>query len=105
MSFDVSYQRVNEREAMHGGTSRHGFVAQGLTLREAVEAVRRETPSASETRGTWPDCSDVRHARNVSTEVECWEDGDSLTLAVHFPSNATPSSRARLARVLCGEAP
>jgi hypothetical protein len=99
-TFDVSYTRFNESEATQGGTNRYGFVDQNLTLHEALRAVSRETPAMSETRGTYADSSKPHLARSVSAEVNCWDDGDDLTLTIHFPQNVTPSSAARLVRLI-----
>ena len=38
-AFDVTYSRVNEREAMTGGTTRHGFESQGESLRDAIDGI------------------------------------------------------------------
>jgi hypothetical protein len=102
-TFNVSYTRFNEREATQGGTDRYGFVDQDLTLREALQTVLHETPAMSETRGTYADSSEPRLARSVSAEMNCWEDGDDLTLTIHFPHNTTPSSAARLVRLIQGK--
>lgn len=98
--FMVTWERVNDREAMAGGTARYGIEDRGLSLREACETVRRCAPAASNTRGCYADNSDPQRARYVAFEMEDWETGDSLTLAIHFPESVTPSSRARLVRLL-----
>lgn len=97
--FTVSWMRVNDREAMHGGTDRHGIEDDGLSLREAFDCVRRNTSSASESGGCYADSSDSDQARSISSVSEEWETRDTLTLAIHFPDSATPSSRARLVRL------
>lgn len=96
--FDVTYERANEREATQGGTARHGYQERGLTLREAVACVLLAPAASADSRGTYPSDSDHRAARWLNAEYR--EHGDTLTLAVHFPPATTPSSRARLVRVL-----
>ena len=93
--FNVTWQRMSA-----GESNRHGMLDRDLSLREALQAVRNEPPSMSESRGSC--ASDSRHtsARWFSVDVECWESGDKLTLSIHFPETATDASRARLCRFL-----
>lgn len=98
--FMVTWERVNDREAMAGGTNRYGIEARGVSLREACETVRRWAYTVSNTRGRYADSSEPQNARYVSFEMDDWETGDTLTLAIHFPESVTPSSRARLVRLL-----
>lgn len=98
--FNATYARVNDSEATAGGTARHGFLDRDLPLRDAIKAAHDDTPAASEARGTWPDCSDPRATRYVSTESTEWETGDDVTYSIHFPANTTSASRARLCRLL-----
>ena len=98
--FSVTYERVNDREAMQGGTTRHGIVEGGLSLREAMQVASREIASASERRGAYPSDSDTSQSRWVSFEYFEYETGDSLTVSVHFPSQSTPATRKRLTAAL-----
>lgn len=98
--FSVTYERVNDREAMAGGTARHGFLERNLSLADTVRAIHRNMPAASETRGAYASDSDTHCARWYSVESAEWGTGDNVTYSVHFPDNTRPASRARLCRVL-----
>jgi hypothetical protein len=98
--FNVTWERINEREACAGDTDRRGMLGTGLGLRDALQTVRNEPPSMSESRGTYASASRHECARWVSAQFECWESGDTLTLSVHFPESVTSASRARLCRFL-----
>lgn len=98
--FDVTYARFDDREAIAGGTTRHGFLDRELSLADAVRAIRCDTPAASETCGSYASDSELCRARWYSIESAEWETGDNVTYSVHFPDNTTPASRARLCRVL-----
>lgn len=98
--FDVTYARVNEREAEQGGTDRHGIEDTGLRLSQAVCVAHNIAALASESRGTYASDSDPRAARWVTCESIEWETGDSVEASIHFPVNTTPASRARLVRAL-----
>lgn len=100
ITFTVSYARVNEREATQGGTTRHGFIDQDVSLHGALAAVRDNTPAASERISVWASDSEPHTSRWVSVENEEYETGDNVTLSVHFPRNTTAASRARLVRLL-----
>lgn len=103
VTFDVTYERVNDFEAAHGGTTRYGFLDEGLTLHDAIAAVRQDMPSASESRGSYASGSPHQYARWFSVENNEWESGDSVTYSIHFPENTTNASRTRLCRVLARE--
>lgn len=98
--FNVTYERIDESESTAGDTTRRGFLDHDLTLAGALLAIHRDTPAASENRGSYASDSEPRGARWYSVEIEEWESGDHVTYSVHFPSNTTPASRARLCRVL-----
>lgn len=100
--FSVTWARVNEREAMQGGTSRHGLEDEELTLREALAVAHGIASRASEAAGVYANDSQAGHARWVTFEYREYETGDTVEAAVHFPPTATPASRARLVRVLTG---
>jgi hypothetical protein len=102
ITFDVTYTRVNEREAEQGGTDRHGMEDTGLRLWEAIKAAHNVASHASEACGTYASGSDPRAARWMTCESLEWETGDSVEASIHFPANTTPASRARLVRVLTG---
>lgn len=98
--FDVTYARVNEREAEQGGTDRHGMEDSGLRLCDAIATAHKVASNASEARGTYASDSDPRAARWMTCESIEWETGDSVEASIHFPINTTPASRARLVRAL-----
>lgn len=98
--FSVSYERVNDREAMQGGTARYGLIDSNLTLRDALRSANNEVSLASEHRGAYASDSDPEHARWISYEYWEYETGDSVTISIHFPPRTTPASRRRLVALL-----
>lgn len=104
-TFNVSYARWNDREALAGGTNRHGMEAQDVCLRDAINAAQQIASSHSEYRGACPSDYSMRDAKTsqarwVSFDYSEYESGDDVTASIHFPDNTTPSSRARLVRLL-----
>ena len=99
-AFNVTYERINDREAMHGGTNHHGYAEREVTLREAIRTAQTWPDAASEYRGSYPSDSEASHARWVTLEYFEFESGDNVSLSIHFPECATPASRARLVAFL-----
>lgn len=98
--FDVTYSRVNEREATAGGVERLGYESQGESLRDAIDTCNRFTSSMSERTGSYASDSDARRARWFTFTWQDWGSGDDVETSIHFPANTTPASRARLVRLL-----
>jgi hypothetical protein len=92
--FSVTYELVNEAEA--GDTDRRGFIAESLTLREAMGILggsADEADSRPVTRANPPRWFTLYRGQDLLT-------GDYESRSLHIPDNVTPSSRLRIARLL-----
>ena len=93
----VAYWDAGELEA--GETDRREL-SEPLSLRDAIDAARCAPGAHSSTDSVEADCSMPDAARYVRAVSTNWRDGDDVEAAVHFPANLTPSTRARLVRLL-----
>ena len=98
--FNVTYWRMNEDEAAAGDSDRKGFLDESVSLADAIRAIQRDEPAASDRTFRYPSDSDPRAARSFYVVSNEWETGDDVTYSIHFPGNTTPASRARLCRLL-----
>lgn len=99
MKFNVSNEIYDESSVETGDAVARGMIATGLRLRDAIKALFGVTGpaivaiEASSSDFAAADCVTVIGAADYHTGV-------SESRALHFPRNATPSSRARLARLI-----
>ena len=93
----VAYWDAGELEA--GETDRREL-SEPLSLRDAIDAARAEPGAHSSTASVEADCSVPSAARYVRAVSTNWRNGDDIEAAVHFPASLTPSTRARLVRLL-----
>jgi hypothetical protein len=93
-TFDVTYDIVTHESAEHGDTAERGFVAQGISLREAI----REIGGCAYEADCWP----VRGPRYfINHEFnEDFATGARETRYLHLPNHLTEASRLRIARLL-----
>lgn len=89
--YNITFERVNEEEAMAGDTDRRGFLAEGVTLSEAVSLLTdgMDEISAMEDCGRW-----------FTVYGRSWHDGDNISISLHPCGKITEASRARLFRAL-----
>lgn len=100
--FNVTYEIVTPESAENGDAEERGFIAEGVSLRDALDFVFSTRTSqcegvaaveANEYPVTSPDW------------ITVYNGGEHLTSAlesrsIHFPDNMTASSRVRVARLM-----
>ena len=100
--FDVTYEIITPESAEDGAVAEHGFLAQDLGLREAVELVKSTRTSLCEGI-KYIEASDSRidHARwiTVYNGME-YETGAEESRSLHFPKHVTAASRRRIMRIV-----
>lgn len=97
--FSVSYSRWDESAYEAGDTDDMGMLDSGLSLRDAMDTIDRMPLAAH--RYTEADCSALHQASSVNWNgLLSYECGQDVNYTLHFPRNTTPSSRARLCRLL-----
>jgi len=92
--FDVTYEIVTHESAAEGEAEERGFVAEGVSLREAYKLVGCYALEA--------DCWPV-HGPRWFTNFEYDEDfrtGARESRSLHLPNHLTEASRMRIARLL-----
>ena len=103
MAYAVTYEIVTPESAEHGDAEERGYIAQGVSLREAIRAVY-ETRSDGQCGAI--EC--VEASASVPSEMRWisvyngaeYETGAHETRSLHIPEHVTPSSRARLLRLV-----
>lgn len=101
-AFNVTYEIVTPESAESGDADERGFIAEGVTLREAIQLV-------NETRTSQVDCvmaiecdeSPIRNPRWVTVINGCeFNTGAQESRSLHMPANLTASTRRRSARLV-----
>lgn len=90
--FNVTYSIVTPESAEDGDYAETGFIAEDVSLREAVEALGRY---ATEDAGRWICNAEYGHGTR-----SYWEEGREEERNLHPPKTITPASYARLCRLL-----
>ena len=102
MAFLVTYEIVTPESAEMGDAEARGFIGEGLTLREAFEAVNG-------TRTSLVDCVQSIEANEYPCVAPSWvtvtngmefETGAHESRSIHFPQSLTASTRRRICRAL-----
>ena len=97
--FSVSYDIVTPESAEDGDAAERGYVAENVSLRDALQDFTRGRTSLAdggdglEIGGDW---HTYRHGMEFET-------GAYETRYLHFPRTITPASHARLVRLLRGD--
>jgi hypothetical protein len=94
--FSVTYELVNEEEAEAGGTDRCEFIAENLTLGEAMGILGGYADEAD----SYPMTLANPPRWFTSYREQDWRTGDYESRSLHIPEHVTPSSRLRIARLL-----
>lgn len=95
--FNLTYELVDEDEAEAGDTYRRGYLAEELTLRQAVDSL---TEGISEVQVVEASEYPVDHPSWVTVQGTNWLTGDSVSNSLHFPDHLTGASRRRICRLL-----
>ena len=94
--WNVTFETITPESAEHGDTATAGFVAEGVGLREALEALGwgGDGCEASEYPVTDPRWLTMYRVREdyATAEIE--------NRSLHFPEAVTAASRVRIARML-----
>jgi len=102
VKFDITYEIVTQESAEHGDVDDQGYIAQGLTLREAIDTLfETRTSRCSGVECIEPSCSDIKDTRwfTVRNGME-YETGAYESRSLHMPDHVTGSSRHRIARLI-----
>jgi hypothetical protein len=99
MLFSVTYETITPESAEDGDTADSGFVAQGVGLREAIDALGQgeggcEASEYPVTDPRWLTMYDANRDRAY------WEEGETVSRSLHFPDSMTAASRVRVCRLL-----
>lgn len=92
--FNVTYEIVTPESAEYGDAEERGFIAENVSLREAIDLIGNRADEA--------DCYPVNHPRWF-TNYEYNEDyttGARESRSIHLPNHLTESSRQRIRRLL-----
>lgn len=94
--FLLTFERITPESAAQGDVAERGVLAEGVSLRDAVEALwyAERGVEASE----WP----VRCPRWLTGYEThyCSDTGDTANVSMHFPESVTGASRRRIYRFL-----
>lgn len=94
--FDVTYDVVTPESAEYGDVEECGFVATNLSLTEALRAMGN-TEDAVDANDSRRECARWITAYRVE---EDFRTGAIESRSIHFPDNLTPSTRARICRLV-----
>lgn len=96
-AFSITYEIITNESAEYGDAEERGFIDEGLTLREAMDALHWyrgshvEADSYPLARPRWFTFHDVETN---------WTTGDTKNVSLHLPETLTDSTRRRIARLV-----
>jgi len=102
-SFNVTYEIVTDESAENGDAQERGFIAENISLREAIENLSAASNScelASIEADCWPISRDNPPRWITYQYGRDWESGEFESRSIHFPRGITGSSAIRVARLL-----
>ena len=99
--FSVTYEILTEESIEHGEAEESGFVAENISLREAIDLVQKTESNHCSQSGIEPSDSRVDCARwfTVYNSAD-YINGNIENRSLHIPDHVTPASRKRIARLL-----
>jgi hypothetical protein len=101
-TFSVTYDIVTEESAANGDYDESGFIAENVSLRDAV-ALAHGTRTNAVDGGTYIECdeSPVRTPLCVTVYNGMeYETGAQESRSLHMPGNLTAATRRRIARLM-----
>lgn len=100
--FNVTFEIVTPESAENGDAEERGYIVEGATLREAIDALfETRTSQCAGLSCVEASDSDESAARWITAYNGAeYITGASESRSLHFPDNLTPASRARLVRLL-----
>jgi hypothetical protein len=102
--FNVTYEIMTEESAEYGDADERGFIAEGVNLRDAIEAVRQtRTCHVDSALAIEPSECPGNSFRwiTINNGME-YLTGAYESRSLHIPDAVTPSSRKRILRLLIG---
>ncbi len=99
--FNVTYEIVTPESAEIGDSDESGFIGEGMTLRDAIEALHdTRTSGCNGVESIECDEMPVRDPRwvTVINGME-FDTGAQESRSLHLPPELTPSTRRRIARM------
>ena len=91
--FNVTYEMVTDESAEHGEAADMGFLAESVSLREAIDSLDY---GAGDLEANESPVTDPRWI----TAYDNWEQGETVNRSLHFPDNMTAASKLRVCRLL-----
>ncbi len=98
--WNITYETVTHESAEHGEAKASGYLHEGLTFREAMDALRwargcHVEADSSPISAAYP----PRWFTFYEAETDI-STGDVTNYALHIPKHITPASRMRVARLI-----
>lgn len=101
ITFNVTYEIITEESAEDGDSAECGFIAENVSLREAIDSVMQTESSHCSQSGVEASDSYVSEARWFTVYNSAnYLSGEIENRALHIPDSVTPASRKRIARLL-----
>ena len=91
--FSVTYESVTEESAAHGDVEERGYIIEATDLRTAIDELNGTVIEADEYPISAPRWFTTEARQDIHT-------GAYESRSLHLPSNVTPSSARRVARLL-----
>ena len=93
--FNVTYENITPESAEHGDAESRGFIAQGVTLREALEQVTLGSHVEA-------NCSPVADPHWFTFYAHNYDyiTGETENRSLHLPDSLTESSKQRIAKFI-----
>lgn len=98
--FCITYEQWSAAALEAGDTDDRGWLAEDVSLRDALDALAADLPPHAWLQGIESDAwRDDTRATLINID---WADGAGghITRTVHLPADATPSTRARIVRAV-----
>ena len=97
LGFDITFETITPESAENGDIEESGFLEEGLTLRDAIEALRWDRGCYVES-GSYP-VTEPRWLTFYETDYD-YVTGAVTNKVLHLPTHLTPSTRRRIARLV-----
>jgi hypothetical protein len=101
--FNVTFEIVTDESAENGDAQERGFVAENISLRDAIDGLSASSNScelASIEADCWPISRDNPPRWITYQYGRDWQSGEFESRSIHFPRGITGSSAIRIAKLL-----
>jgi hypothetical protein len=97
MLFSITYEKITPESAEEGEAAERGFLYEGISFREAMDALRWSWGAYVEA-----DSYPVKNPRwfTFYKTDEDFRTGEVTNLSLHLPESLTSATRARIARLI-----